>query len=37
MFYIFDGFNFYELNLSLDDELTPRQKGIIKFIKNFDA
>ena len=36
MFHIFDGFNFYELGND-QSELTPNQKAITKFIKDFDA
>lgn len=37
MYHIFDGYNFYEMAQDLDTELTPNQKGIAKFIKDFDA
>ncbi len=36
MFHIFDGYNFYEIANDLS-ELTPSQKAITKFIKDFDA
>lgn len=36
MFHIFDGYNFYEITLNLED-LSQNQQAIIKFIKQFDA
>lgn len=35
MFYIYDGYNFYDVTLDL--ELSNNQKQIAKFIKQFDA
>lgn len=36
MFYIFDNFDYVGLADTLDQELTPQQKSILKFIKQFD-
>jgi hypothetical protein len=35
MFHIFDGYNFYEIQMHIDT-LTPEEQAVVKFIKQFD-